>query len=92
MAMLPLAAVSFYTFEPAPYIMERAMLLGIRDRAERMAARRSGRSASRVRTLPLLPDFEADVEGEHPVLHRGIGVEIGEPVLVPCAEGGVDGA
>ena len=35
MAMLPLAAVSFYTLEPAHFIMERAMLLGIRDRAER---------------------------------------------------------
>jgi hypothetical protein len=35
MAVIPLAALSFYTFEPAHFVMERAMLLGIKARAER---------------------------------------------------------
>jgi hypothetical protein len=41
MAVIPLAALSFYTFEPAHFVMERAMLLGIRARAERHSRPRS---------------------------------------------------
>ena len=35
MAVIPLAALSFYTFEPVHFVMQRAMLLGIKARAER---------------------------------------------------------
>jgi len=35
---LPLAAIGLYLFEPAHFIMERGMLLGIKSRAERAAA------------------------------------------------------
>lgn len=35
MKLVPLAALAFYTLEPAHFIMERGMLLGIKARAER---------------------------------------------------------
>lgn len=46
MAVIPLAALSFYTLEPAHFVMQRAMLLGIKARAERHARVPDGRPAS----------------------------------------------
>lgn len=42
---LPLAWLGFYLFEPAHFVMERGMLLGIKRRAERAAAERAGEGA-----------------------------------------------
>lgn len=38
-AAIPLAALGFYLLEPAHFIMERGMLLGIKARAERASVR-----------------------------------------------------
>lgn len=40
---VPFAPIGFYLFEPAHFIMERGMLLGIKTRAERPAAERQKR-------------------------------------------------
>ena len=42
-----MAPLIFYLFEPAHFVMERGMLLGVKERAERLARQRVGRPLSR---------------------------------------------